>query len=299
MGSFNILILTAALAAWTLPARAADPQACTDTSRACLIAAALTYVEGLQHADGQSVRLAPTARRTHNGGSKPEEGAPAIRTQISKERLHNSRNVRLTVDEKTGDVFVFWITNGPLQPTAHIAERIRVKSGLITEIEAFYWLDGRPAEQVKALWPDADRQAEIAPAEADIGPCTGGRRNCLVAVANTYLESLLKADGAAVKCTPTVKRTLNGVVLYEGEAALRKGVSSERLVFRRNFRTFVDERTGEVIALWLTSAGNSAEFSTAHVIERVKVEKGLITEIEVFYPLEKGTRDGTSGWPDE
>ncbi len=53
------------------------------------------------------------------------------------------------------------------------------------------------------------------------------------------------------------------------------------------------------MALWLTSANPPAEPSTAHVIERIKIEKGLISEIEVFYPLEQGTRDGASGWPDE
>lgn len=299
MRDFRTIFFAAMLAVLALPVQGAESQACADSSRACLISTAMTYVEGLKSADGQTVRLAATARRTHNGGNKPEEGAAVIRAQIAKERLIAPRNMRLTVDEKTGDVFVFWITGGPLPQTAHIAERIRVKSSLITEIEVFYWLDERPADQVNAAWPDADLKAEIAPTAANIGSCTEARRDCLISVANTYLESLLKADGAAVKCTPTVRRTLNGGKAYEGEAALRKGVSSERLAYRKNYRLFVDEAKGEVMALWLTSANPPAAPSTAHVIERVKVEKGLITEIEVFYPLEQGTRDGTSGWPDQ
>jgi len=297
MGGLSAIAVLALLTAWGTPAGAAAP--CTDNGRACQVTTAMTYVESLWKADPHHARLAPHARRTHNGGKRPEDSAEVIRAGIAKEQLKDYRNVRLTVDEQKGDVFVFWITRGPQPQTAHIAERIRVKDGLITEIEAFFWLDDRPADQVKALWPDAARAAEIAPPQADIGPCIGARRDCLIAVANTYLDSLLKADGAAVKCTPTIRRTLNGTKLYEGEAALRKGVSSERLAYRRNYRLYVDEAKGEVMALWLTSANPPAEPSTAHVIERLKIEKGLISEIEVFYPLEQGTREGTSGWPDE
>jgi hypothetical protein len=296
MRAFTAIAILAGLTAWVTPARAAP---CTDNGRACLVNTAMTYVESLWAADGNVARLAPNVRRTHNGGKRPEEGADNIRPQIAKERLKDYRNVRLTVDEKKGDVFAFWITRGPQPQTAHIAERIRVKDGLITEVEAFFWLDERPADQIKAVWPDVERAAEIAPPKTDIGPCSGAKRDCLIAVANTYLDSLLKADGAAVKASPTVRRTLNGTKVYEGEAVLRKGVSSERLGFRKNYRVFVDEAKGEVVALWLTSANPPAEPSTAHVIERIKIEKGLISEIEVFYPLEQGTRDGTSGWPDE
>ncbi|MBY0509972.1 MAG: hypothetical protein K2P94_07440 [Rhodospirillaceae bacterium] len=297
MRGLTVLAILGVVAGWAMPTQAAET--CTDNGRACQITTAMTYVESLWAANGQTARLAPNVRRTHNGGKRPEEGAELIRTQIAKERLNNYRNVRLTVDEKKGDVFVFWITRGPQPQTAHIAERIRVKDGWITEIEAFFWLDERPADQVTSVWPDATRAAEIAPPKVDIGPCAGARRDCLIAVANTYLDSLLKADGAAVKASPTVRRTLNGNKVYEGEAVLRKGVSSERLAYRKNYRLFVDEAKGEVMALWLTSANPPAEPSTAHVIERIKIEKGLITEIEVFYPLEQGTRDGTSGWPDE
>ena len=51
--------------------------------------------------------------------------------------------------------------------------------------------------------------------------------------------------------------------------------------------------------MWLTGTDTPTMKSTAHVIERLRIQNGLITEIEVFYPLEQGVLDGTSGWPDE
>ena len=116
------------------PARAADMTACTEATRACLTASAMTYIEGLQKGDGAGVRFAPHVRRTHNGGNKPEQGAEVLRARVSQERLTGHRNLRLTVDEKKGDVFAFWVTGGPMPQTAHIAERVRVAKGLITEI---------------------------------------------------------------------------------------------------------------------------------------------------------------------
>jgi len=293
------MFAAALLAAASVHAQSNNLGTCTDASRACLIASAMTYVEGLWKADGKAVRFAPAVRRTHNGGNRPEDGDALIRERIAKERLTGYRNLRLVVDEKKGDVFAFWVTAGPLPQTAHIAERIRVEKGLITQIEIFVALDNRPADQVQAVWPDEDMAKAVTPPPADIGPCAGARRDCLIAVANTYLDGLMTADGSKVKFAPNVRRTQNGGRIQEGEASLRASVAKERLAFRRNFRAFADERSGNVVAVWLTGTDTPTNKSTAHVIERLKVERGLITEIEVFYPLEQGTLEGTSGWPDE
>ena len=177
------------------PARAADMTACTEATRACLTASAMTYIEGLQKGDGAGVRFAPHVRRTHNGGNKPEQGAEVLRARVSQERLTGHRNLRLTVDEKKGDVFAFWVTGGPMPQTAHIAERVRVAKGLITEIEVFVVLDQRPAAEAAPVWPDENPATAAA---ADTGPCATTRRDCMLAVANTYLDGLMVANAMAI-----------------------------------------------------------------------------------------------------
>ena len=77
-----------------------------------------------------------------------------------------------------------------------------------------------------------------------------------------------------------------------------------------NTRFFVDEKQHEVVYFTLlrisaaddsTATGRSPRLSTKpmtiHLAERIKVEHGLITEIEAIYVPEIGTSDGQSGWP--
>jgi hypothetical protein len=281
----------AALLVGVSPAYAAD-KACTDNSRGCMVAAASSLLEGMWAGKGADARLAPNVRKTENGGKSVTEGAAAIRKQLDGEHLAGHKSVRFFVDEAKRDVFAFWMTGtGGDKPAAgHVAERIRVDKGLITEIEVFWVSDSRPFADVPVMWPD------VAPAGSD---ACDKNRACLIAAANTYLDGLVAADGSKVKFTPNIRRTQQGKLNQEGEAVLRASVAKERLAFRRNFRVFADTHTGNVIAVWLTGTDTATMKSTAHVIERLRIQNGLISEIEVFYPLEQGVLDGTSGWPDE
>lgn len=267
---------------------------CTDNGRACLAETAMTYVDALWAGDGSIARLHPEARRTHAGGTSADEGAAVIAGKVDTETLKERKNMRLVIDEQKGDVFAFWIVQGDVPSAGHVAERVRVKDGLITEIEVFVVMDEAHIDEIENPWPDESGDALGAHG------CGAPVRACLYEVASTYLEALMIADGSRVKFAPHVRRTQNGRNIQVGEEALRASVAREQLAFTRNFRLFADEHSGQVVALWLTGTNRPPDnVSTAHVIERLRIEDGLISEIEVFYPLEQGTLDGTSGWPDE
>jgi hypothetical protein len=267
---------------------------CTDNGRACLAETAMTYIDALWAGDGSVARLHPDARRTHAGGTSADEGAAVIAGKVNTETLKDRKNMRLVIDEQKGDVFAFWIVQGDVPNAGHVAERVRVKDGLITEIEVFVVMDAHHIDEIENPWPDESGDAPGAHG------CAAPVRACLYEAAGTYLDALMIADGSAVMFAPDVRRTQNGRNIQEGEEALRASVARERLAFKRNFRLFADEHSGQVMALWLTGTNRPPDnVSTAHVIERLRIEDGLISEIEVFYPLEQGTLDGTSGWPDE
>jgi len=264
---------------------------CTDASRACVTEAAMSYIEALWAGDGANARLHPSVRRTHNGGDNAEDGAEAIQATFAGEGIAAHKNLRLVVYEAKGDVFALWIVEGP-ERSAHVAERIRVAEGLVTEIEVFVVLDDRPFTEIPEHWPtDSENLSNHG--------CGDPVRACLYDVANSYLDALVAADGSDVKFAPNVRRTQNGGRVQEGEDELRASVSRERLAFRRNFRLFADEEAGQVMALWVTGHDLPDAKFTAHVIERLRIEDGLISEIGVFYPRDMGTLEGVSGWPDE
>ena len=265
---------------------------CTDNSRACLSETAMSYIEALWATDGTLARLHPNARRTHNGGGSVDEGGALIAEKISADEITGYKNLRLIVDDQKGDVFAFWIVEGP-RGGAHVAERIRAQEGLITEIEVFVAMDERPIDEIENLWPD-----KVENGLSGHG-CATPVRQCLYEIANTYLNGLVIADGSSVKFAPDVRRTQNGGNVQIWEKTLRASVDREKLAFKRNFRLFADESGGEIVAVWLTGTDRPGHISTAHVIERLRVQGGLITEIEVFYTLEEGTLEGTSGWPDD
>jgi hypothetical protein len=131
-------------------------ETCTDASRQCMIASAMSYLDGLIKADGSKVRLARNVRRTETGTKTAIEGDEALRAAIGRERLKGRRNLRFFVEEPKHEVIAFWLagTSNPQSPSAHIAERIKVDAGLITEIEVFWASDDRAFEASQSGWPD-------------------------------------------------------------------------------------------------------------------------------------------------
>lgn len=143
-----LLIVGATLAALSLqPARAASNGGCTSQSQSCVISAADAYIKALVSHDGNSVPLAPSARRTENGMVTGTSG-PGIANDLSTNRgdqaIYDARDVRWFVSGDEAIAYYLLDTAAPGQSiphttTVHLAERFKVDNGLIYQIEAIFW----------------------------------------------------------------------------------------------------------------------------------------------------------------
>lgn len=158
-----------------------------------------------------------------------------------------------------------------------------------------------------------------ANAASDLSHCTDNSRECLVASAMSYINGLTQFDPAKPRFAPNVRRTLEGAKFStgfaetSGEAALRatmnppdpanpqvqKYLAEQKLTFQeflaqRKGKKYiiesivVDEHAGQVVVVWGGLTGKS--------MERFKVVKGLITEIESL-DIDRKMTDSGLGWP--
>jgi hypothetical protein len=158
--------------------------------------------------------------------------------------------------------------------------------------------------------------AAAASAQQVTPSCTEDSRECMIEAATAYLDSIVAHDASKVPLAPNVVRTEQRFVTGTGEDEIRlKQKLQPDMRAHANTRFVVDEATNNVVAFTLlqvtgkredpdrktfTDAVPAEELvpSTVHLIERFKVEKGLITEIEAIFYIEQGTMDGKSNWPD-
>lgn len=135
---------------------------CTDTSRACLIAAARSYFDGIVAQNSSHVPFAANVRRTLGGSIV--EGEDQLRHFLDHEEppmaFHRSRYF---VDRDQDTVVVYTtilITGdrkgGAQQITSRVADRIRVAQGYIVEIEGMVFgeTDSSAPYWAKPMWPD-------------------------------------------------------------------------------------------------------------------------------------------------
>ena len=120
-----------------------------------VIAAAKSYLDALISHDASQIRLAPDARRTIHG--VVTDGADAIRESLTPPTADQYnigiRDLRWFVDTTTQDAIAFYLLDvgNTIPPstavmTVHLAERFRVESGLITEIEGIFSVSGTANE---------------------------------------------------------------------------------------------------------------------------------------------------------
>ena len=155
-----VAVLGAGIGARASIAADAPAPPCTDTSRECVIDAAGTYIAALVSHKGDEVRLAPNARRTENGMETASSGE-AIRNDLETNKgdaaITGSRDIRWFVDGENA-VAYYLLDTGTLLPTGvhtattRLSERFRVVNGLITEIEAIFWVSPGPTPEGSG-WP--------------------------------------------------------------------------------------------------------------------------------------------------
>ena len=123
-------------------------------------------------------------------------------------------------------------------------------------------------------------------------PCRDGSRTCVIEAATTYLDALVSHDSASVRLAPGAWRMVNGRVDARSADELRGAIEREPVAAVRDVRWVVEGE--DAVAVYdldadLTRAAQSATFGPAdshipaYVIERFKVRRGLIHEIEVVY----------------
>jgi hypothetical protein len=134
-------------------------------------------------------------------------------------------------------------------------------------------------------------------------PCTDSSRSCKIATANTYLDALLSHDGSKIRLAPNARRTQNGSVTAENAEEIRTSLTSptpdDVNTGIRDKRWFV---AGEhVTAFFLldtsTLPPSPLHTTTVHLVERFRVRRGLIHEIEAVYWVGPGPQEEGSGWP--
>lgn len=162
-----------------------------------------------------------------------------------------------------------------------------------------------------------------ANAASDLSRCTDNSRECLVASAMSYINGLTQMNGATPRFAPNIRRTLEGAKFptgfleTTGEATFRaqmnppdpadpqvqKYLAEQKLTLQEALaqrkRTkyviqtiVVDEHAGQVVIVW----GDLNSPDPGKSMERFKIVKGLITEIEALDINRKFT-DNTLGWP--
>lgn len=164
----NKPVLTIALlaaAAMTVASRPAVAQTvkpvCTEGSRACLLKTTRVYIDGLSRHDPAHIPFAPNVRCTEQA-LIPVTNEKTFRSEIaSSTAITKIRNIRLLADPVTQSVAAFFLIDVAGDPAKHQSpytvrrgERFKIVRGLITEVEAYNYVDPELHGLAQPLWPD-------------------------------------------------------------------------------------------------------------------------------------------------
>jgi hypothetical protein len=136
---------------------------CTDSSRACLVGAAKSYLDNIVKHDGSKTLFAPNVRRTVQAHALESEAK--LRDNLNHEpAIDGHHNTRYFVDRQQATVIAY--TTMPVPPrdatsaagatkgnTTHLAERYTMVNGLITEVEGIFYTEEGTMTGTSG-WPD-------------------------------------------------------------------------------------------------------------------------------------------------
>jgi hypothetical protein len=282
-----------------------------------MIRTATTYLDALLSHDARQVRLATSARRTENGGDTGD-GAAAIRKSLSPPTPDEvNTGIRDTRWFTTGDqaIAFYLLDTSTLPPsplhttTTHIVERFRIRHGLITEIEAIFWIDPGPTKAGSG-WPQPKSEADPAlpainaapPAQSAAQWCHAASRRCEITAANSYLSAVASRDYRKTQLAAAVRRTQNGSTTATNAAGVRRNGQDPHpdavITDIRGQRWWVagNEVIGFSLADTSTTPHSSVHTGTVHLANRFKVVRGRLTQIESVYWIAPGLTPEASGW---
>lgn len=120
-------------------------------------------------------------------------------------------------------------------------------------------------------------------------------RDELIAIAQTYLDGILKADGSGARLAPDCWRVEQGRNTGTNAEEIRAALKTMSYVQgMRDMRWFVDTG-GENALAWYTIDVDGGV--TSFIAERFRIVDSLITEIEVVFAFAIGA--GLRQWPDD
>lgn len=128
--------------------------------------------------------------------------------------------------------------------------------------------------------------AITASADSSISTCTDRSTACLDAVAHSYVDALASDDpnvAAKVRAAPNVQKWENGVHNAWDRASLISAIKTTQLLAAkiRDLHLYPDRGGNAVFAMYLADGGVGPITLTSHVIERLQIRRGQITELEI------------------
>jgi len=287
-------ILRMALAA-ALMAPAAAQAAAGNCDRACLGTALDRFLGAVVAHDPARAPLAIGFRQTQNSVLTPA-GAGAWQTISALGSMQ-----RRYFDAETGNAEFFGLVTDGGQP-AIVSIRVHVTDGKITESEWHIAHKGDPGINGKGsdVLFDADTLAANPPPQRIVPRGDRLPRDTLVAIVNTYFDSLTAGNGRTVLAHPGCKRFENGFAVFghpirsgdpnDGYQGLSdctsgyKGLSVATVAARRYLT--IDEEAQVVVmsAVFVRKAGDARR--RLHFMEMFGIDGGRIRSVHaaMFYP---------------
>jgi hypothetical protein len=133
-------------------------------------------------------------------------------------------------------------------------------------------------------------------AAANAAPCANNGRACLIETAMSYVEALHKADPALARLAPDAVRYRHNDRVRQTADEIRASIARETMTGPRQVRSWADEAQRQVFIFWTLGVQQDPAL-TSQVAVRVKVDKGLIREIEAFIVRDGRPLDDAIGWP--
>ena len=129
--------------------------------------------------------------------------------------------------------------------------------------------------------------------------CTEAKRACYETAAKAYFAGLLQANGTAVPFADAVRVTEQGKIVASSRAEMVAAFKlSGAAKAYRNVRMLVDEAAHSIVIFSISDVRpgkNEKPFSVRRA-QRMKIERGLITEVELVFFLDANPM---ALWPDQ
>lgn len=302
---------------------AGPPSYCRDTTRACVLEAANSYLEAVRSHNGDRARLAPMVKRTRNAGEQTEDAQWYTRDEmadsldVSEDPVTAVHSIDWVIDGDEAVAFyaidASFEERGQQAAQTWLAERFHITAGEIDEIEAIFFFAPGVGNTDRGWASGSTNGGQLA---SDRSPewCVDGARGCLLSAAASYWDAQMTQQYSQARLSDDVRRTFNGKETGQSRPVVEANglpLHPDTLTYqRRDIRWYVDETTGDTVvfaALDQTAAPlhrlgqpdddpQQGHVATIHLAQRLRITNGLVHEIEQIAWPTPGTTPTPTGW---